>query len=66
MALLVLSLILFIGLHLIRVIVPAFRQQMIDKLVPFQAIIGVGLGEGCHEPGNEGTSGQPGTVHIAI
>jgi uncharacterized membrane protein len=32
MRLLILSLILFIGLHLIRVIAPGFRQQMIDKV----------------------------------
>ncbi|MBO9125117.1 MULTISPECIES: NnrU family protein [unclassified Rhizobium] len=32
MQLLILSLILFIGLHLIRVIVPDFRRSMIDKL----------------------------------
>ncbi|MBB3390254.1 putative membrane protein [Rhizobium sp. BK275] len=32
MALLVLSLILFLGVHLIRVVVPAFRQAMIDGI----------------------------------
>lgn len=32
MALLALSLILFIGLHLIRVLAPGFRQAMIDKV----------------------------------
>jgi uncharacterized membrane protein len=32
MALLVISIILFLGIHLIRVIVPGFRQGMIEKL----------------------------------
>jgi uncharacterized membrane protein len=32
MRLLILSLILFIGLHLMRVVAPGFRQQMIDKV----------------------------------